>query len=356
MIMSTPLVLTLIFSLFLCEVSVVICRIRSSMLQKIKKQTYASIIGLSSIVTSALFTAVAGTLVLLTRSGDPVACEATILTCIFLYTATKFQLYLFFIERMYVVHRKPSETRVQCRLYIVNACLLIPYVVIIVLMVVYRVSFIDSNNVCRIGLHNESALPLIVYDTIFSAYSVAVFVWPLFMSKSNLGSTKLLRVAKKNAIGTFVSTISSFLNIFSLYWESELIVDSCLMFCAVDVMVNVLVMNYLISGGGKKRSSSPDDTGVTQFSAVNETSCSSTKDKSSSSKVHPTNPVRLVSSTCLSECLTEDELPTIDRKSIYMVTSGNYEDAKPLLEEKEEEGWRRRGLRRRRMRRRTRPR
>ena len=297
------LVLTLIVFLFVCEMAVVIYRFQIMLAQKLKKQTYASVVGFSSIVTSALFTAVAGTLVLLTQHGDPVACEATILTCIFLYTATKFQLYLFFIERMYVVHRKPSETRVQSRLYLVNLLLLVPYVAIII----YRVSFIDDSDVCRIGLHNARALPLIVYDTIFSIYSVGVFVWPLYTNKSKLGSEKLLAVARKNAIGTFISTVSSFLNIFSLAWESELLVDNCLMFCTVDVMVNVLVMNYLISGSRKKPSSNGRFSN-SQISSVDESSVSF-KQKPAYSKIHPkAKPVRLVSETCLTECTTLDEV------------------------------------------------
>jgi hypothetical protein len=299
--------------LFVCEVAVFIYRLQIFL--DVKKKTYASAVGLSSIATSALFTAVAGILVLLTQTGDTLTCEITILTCIFLYTSTKFQLYLFFIERMHVVHRNPSKTRVQSPLYILNMCLLVPYFAILVLMVIYRVSYIDDNNDCRIGLLDASTLPLIVYDTIFSVYSVGIFVWPLCKSGSLTGSEKLLKVAKKNAIGTFISTISSFLNIFAIYWQNGLFAESCLAYCTVDVMVNVLVMNYLISGGGKKKHS--DGTYTQQQTSEAE---SSYQEKSISSiRVHPinpVNPVRLVSQTCLTECLVEDDLAATEQKML----------------------------------------
>jgi hypothetical protein len=268
-----PLVLALIVLLFICELSVFIYRLQIFL--DVKKKTYAGLVGISSIATSALFTAVAGTLVLLTQSGDALTCEITILTCIFLYTSTKFQLYLSFIERMHVVHRNPSKTRVQSPLYILNMCLLAPYIGILTLMVVYRVSYIDENNDCRIGLLDASTLTHIENDTTFSVYSVGVFVWPLCKTRSLSGSEKLIMVAKKN------------------------------------VMVNVLVMNYLISGGGQKK----DTGGSTTYTLQQQTSDAadvevSFRDKSTSSRrVHPMtiNPARLVSNSRLAECLTEDE-------------------------------------------------
>jgi hypothetical protein len=63
---------------------------------------------------------------------------------------------------------------------------------------------------------------------------------------------------KKNIIGSVVSTVSSFLNVFSVYYVEAPNADRCLLFYALDVMVNVLVMNFLISGGGNKRISADE--------------------------------------------------------------------------------------------------
>ena len=57
----------------------------------------------------------------------------------------------------------------------------------------------------------------------------------------------------------FRATVSSFLNVFSVYYVEAPNADRCLLFCTLDVMVNVLVMNFLISGGGNKMISASHD-------------------------------------------------------------------------------------------------
>jgi len=240
-------VVTLVIFLFVCQTAVTLYRYWH--FRHLKRKTFPAVVGFSAIVTSTVFTAVAGTLVFFTKNGSGSACEVAILTCIFLYTATKAQIYVFFIERMHIVHKTPHQTRLSSKLYIFNFCLLLPYVGVMILMIIYRISHVEEDGICHIGLRQESSLPLLAYDSFFSLYSIAVFVWPLFHSKALAGSERLLWVAKKNIYGSVMSTISSFLNIYWLYHQETHTADGCLMFCTIDVMVNVLVMNYLISGG-----------------------------------------------------------------------------------------------------------
>ena len=241
---------TLMMVVFVCQIVVFIYRCSS--FYHLKKKTFPSMVGLSTIATSILFTAVAGTLVFFTESGIHEVCQAASLVCIYLYMATKGQLYIFFIERMHIVHKKPSQTRMESPLYIFNMCLLIPFTALFVLMDFYRVADVGDDQHCRHGLRRESTIPGLIYDTLFSVYSVAVFVWPLFKSQSLRRSEALRWVVKKNIIGSVVSTVSTFMNVFSLYYEEVQDTNFCLLRCTVDVMVNVLVMNYLISGSGNK--------------------------------------------------------------------------------------------------------
>ena len=220
------------------------------------RKTFATAVGVSSIFTSVLFTLVAITLTFLTQHGNELACEAAILTCDFLYTGAKAQLYIFFIERIYIVHKTPTQTRSTSPLYIFNVCLLIPYCGILVLMVLYRVAYVDHNNVCRIGLRNEGALPLLIYDSIFSMYSIAMFVWPLYTMRNK--STYVIDVTKRNTVGSIVSTMSSFMNIFSIYYQNRATAEICFWYCTMDVTINVLVMNYLINGGGSNSPKTSD--------------------------------------------------------------------------------------------------
>jgi hypothetical protein len=249
MMLDQNFIVVLVLFMFACQL--VVALYRFVMLRSLKKKTIPTLVGFAAIVTSTLFTAIAGTLMFFMNEGNILACEVTILTCIFLYAATKTLLYIFFIERMHIVHKTPAQTRPTSSLYVLNMILLLPYVAIVTLMVLYRIAEVGSDGMCRIGLRHASSIPLLVYDTLFSVYSVAVFVWPLFKSPTLAGSETLKRVAKKNIIGSVVSTVSSFINIFWLYYQKTHTAEGCLLFCTVDVMVNVFVMNYLINGGNK---------------------------------------------------------------------------------------------------------
>jgi branched-subunit amino acid transport protein len=75
---------------FVCQIVVFIYRCAS--FKRLKKKTFPSMVGLSTIATSILFTAVAGTLVFFTESGIHEVCQAASLVCVYLYMATKGQL------------------------------------------------------------------------------------------------------------------------------------------------------------------------------------------------------------------------------------------------------------------------
>jgi hypothetical protein len=254
---TDPLIVSAVATLLICQIAVLVFRLTAFCGQQ--KKTFPTMIGLSGIATSVLFTTAVVSLVIFTNSGKSMVCTFAVWTCILLYTGAKAQLYVFFVERMHIVHKNPSQTRKSSPLYIFNICLLLPYAVVLSLMIVYRISYVDHNDSCRIGSGRESTLPLLIYDTIFSTYSIFVFVWPLFYSESLRSSERLRYVVKKNIIGSVVSTVSSFLNVFSVYYVEAPNADRCLMFCTLDVMVNVLVMNFLISGGGNKRISASHD-------------------------------------------------------------------------------------------------
>ena len=246
-----PFVITFVFFCLIVGSSVLLYRI--SALQQLQKKTFPIYVGISGIATSVLFTFVVCVLVFYNSSGVDVVCTIGIYLCIVLYVATKAQLYLFFVERIYAVHKGPNSERLSSPLYIGNVCLLLPYIVVFVMLILNEYSEVDQKENCRIGIEKGGTLPLIVYDSFFSLYAVVMFLWPLYKTSAVNGSSKLLKVARKNAIGTAISMISSFLNVLSVHMDKKQMADTCLTFCSLDVMVNVLVMNYLISGGNKKK-------------------------------------------------------------------------------------------------------
>ena len=262
---------------------------------QLKKKTFPSMVGMSAMTTSVLFTTVAATLVFFTGSGVEAVCEVATWTCLSLYMATKAQIYIFFIERMHIVHKSPSKSRIETPLYIFNMCLLLPFVGILILMIFYRVSYVGDNQKCQHGLRRESTIPLVFYDTIFSIYAIVVFVWPLFKSQSLRRSEGLRWVVKKNIIGSIVSTISTLLNGFSLFYQEVQVTDFCLLHCTADVMINVLVMNYLIGGSsGSNRKVRHEETNnnacfQNQTSVAGQQEYAESNAMSFTSKVHPIN-------------------------------------------------------------------
>ena len=245
-----PIYLVVVVICLIFQLGIFIRRVLS--FQEIKRKMFPMYLGLCGIGTSVVFTAVV-TVLQFFASGNQVACDVAAFSCIFLYVATKAQLYLFFIERIHVVYRGQNLNRSESKLYMFNLCILVPYIGMLVIMIMYRYADLDGKGNCRIGLSKETAITLIVYDTTFSLYSVLVFLWPLYQTQVTGKSTRLLYLARRNAIGTMVSTISSILNGISVYSNSQQLSQHCLTCCALDVMVNVFVMNYLLSGSNKTR-------------------------------------------------------------------------------------------------------
>jgi hypothetical protein len=321
---SSEVVVGLIMVLLVTQLTVFVYRCVA--FQQLKKKTFPYMVGLTLIGTSVLFTAVAGTLVFFTGSGEEAVCQAASWTCIILYMATKGQLYLFFIERMHIVHRSPSQTRMESPLYIFNMCLLVPFVALFVVMILYRVAYVGDDEQCRHGLRRESTIPTVLYDTMFSIYSIAVFVWPLFKSQSLRRSDGLRWVVKKNIIGSVVSTVSTFLNAFSLSYREIQEPNICLLRCTADVMINVMVMNYLISNNSRNNrqdqsnySSYRDKHGVSSTSAhCGEIDAVSTH----SSKIYPISQRSGCSQMSISEVtmMPTTRMTTIDNASMSTLT------------------------------------
>mmetsp|Transcript_9121 Transcript_9121/g.13730 ORF Transcript_9121/g.13730 Transcript_9121/m.13730 type:complete len:356 (-) Transcript_9121:201-1268(-) len=204
-------------------------------------------IGMSSIVTSVLYTIIALCLVILTQKPDKVACEVSIFLCIFLYASSKIQIYLFLVEKSHLVQNNRVR-RSDSNLYKLNVMLLLPYIGVLVLMVIYRINKVDSQGHCVIGLYEESSIPLLIYDTVFSVYMLTLFLYPL-LAVPSLKSSSTGKYAKKNLVGATISTVSSFVNIFTIYAShGSLRGHECLFYCLCDVFVNVVVLNWLLGG------------------------------------------------------------------------------------------------------------
>ncbi|KAG0202688.1 hypothetical protein BGX28_004883, partial [Mortierella sp. GBA30] len=85
------------------------------------------------------------TMLVQTNNFNVVSCTLSVYSCIVLYAFSKIIIYLFLMEKVYVVTAVGS-TRKDFGLYKVNLTLLLPYLGILALMIIYRVSEVDAQS------------------------------------------------------------------------------------------------------------------------------------------------------------------------------------------------------------------
>ncbi|KAG0205238.1 hypothetical protein BGX28_003099 [Mortierella sp. GBA30] len=219
---------------------------------KLSTINYARGLVVALYLVSWIFSIIAAMLVQ-TNNSNLLSCQLSILSCIALYALSKIIIYLFLMEKVYVV-TAVGVTRSNSFLYKVNLVLMTPYVAVIVLMVWFRVANIEEEGKCFIGLLRPGALPLILYDIVMSAWLTFLFLRPLMSSSSFLqgpSKGKLRDVARRTLMGSLISMMLSSANIFTLVYfnghERGLI---CLACCTVDVTLNAITIHWVTSRGG----------------------------------------------------------------------------------------------------------
>ncbi|KAG0242525.1 hypothetical protein BGX31_000232 [Mortierella sp. GBA43] len=219
---------------------------------------YARGLVISLYVVSWAFTTIAAILSS-TNAGNIMSCTISIFVCLSLYAASKIIIYLFLIEKVYVVS-SVTTTRRDTMLYRLNVLLLTPYTVILCLMILNRVAVLDDEDRCYIGLKPLASVILILYDIIISCWLTVLFIKPLMSTNSVLqgpSKGKLRHVARRTFIGSVVALILSSCNVFTLvyyrgYEDSVL----CLLSCTLDVTLNACTVHWVTS---RARSATPTD-------------------------------------------------------------------------------------------------
>jgi len=187
-------------------------------------------------------------------------CLAAILLCLVFYVVDKVLMYLFLVERVYVV-RYDRRSRWRDRWCILNMLIVIlGFGSIAVLSFVFPISEVskDGDN-CRIGLPFKITLPLLIYDVSINVYLTAHFVyfarprvgpWRKRALISRRGSMNvdredvnpdmtpentLMRLARRTLKGMSVMLLGTILNLAILFHmsgqEQEWI---CFILCTID--------------------------------------------------------------------------------------------------------------------------
>ncbi|KAG0250877.1 hypothetical protein BG011_008004 [Mortierella polycephala] len=235
---------------------------------------YARGLVISLYVISWSFTTMAAVLTS-TNVGNIVSCTLSIFVCLSLYAASKIIIYMFLIEKVYVVS-SVTTTRKDTMLYRINILLLTPYTIILVLMVLNRVAVLDENDQCFIGLRPLASITLILYDIFISSWLTILFIRPLMSTTSVLqgpSKGKLRQVARRTLIGSVIAMILSSSNVFTLvyyrgYEDSVL----CLLSCTLDVTLNACTVHWVTSRARVAHPAEKASRGVPNHNANNATS------------------------------------------------------------------------------------
>ncbi|KAK3825605.1 MAG: hypothetical protein J3Q66DRAFT_328134 [Benniella sp.] len=220
---------------------------------KLSTINYARGLVVALYLVSLIFSIIACMLVQ-TNNNNLLSCQLTILSCIVLYAFSKVIIYLFLMEKVYVV-TAVGVTRANFFLYKVNMLLLTPYIGVVTLMVLYRNAVIEANEggKCYIGLFRPGAIPLILYDIVVSIWLTFLFLKPLMSSSSLLqgpSKGKLRDVARRTLLGSLIALLLSSANIFSLVYsngyERGLICMAC---CTLDVTLNAITIHWVTNRG-----------------------------------------------------------------------------------------------------------
>jgi len=91
-------------------------------------------------------------------------------------------IYLFLIERVHIV-RGRRHTRLKDKLYLFHLGGLLPYCVIVIFAIIFRVNELNDTRRCYIGLQRKSSLLLLIYDLVINVIRSS--------STSSLNSTGL---------------------------------------------------------------------------------------------------------------------------------------------------------------------
>ncbi|THZ54842.1 hypothetical protein D6C86_06363 [Aureobasidium pullulans] len=175
-------------------------------------------------------------------------CDAAILLFIS-YMSTKILLYYFLVEKCYLI-RSAGEPRRQSKLWLFNFFgVICPYIVLVVLMIVYRIAYMNKEGVCIIGMQRNALVPTIVFDVFLNVWLTTLFLRPLrdCYSYKQQSSSRLRNVVVRTFVGscaTLALSITNLTVIAILDGEPGYI---CLCLCNLDILCTTLILHWVSS-------------------------------------------------------------------------------------------------------------
>ncbi|THX21969.1 hypothetical protein D6D12_09582 [Aureobasidium pullulans] len=124
-----------------------------------------------------------------------------------------------------------------------------PYIVLVVLMIVYRIAYMNKKGVCIIGMQRNALIPTIVFDVFLNVWLTTLFLRPLrdCYSYKQQSSSRLRNVVVRTFVGscaTLALSITNLTVIAILDGEPGYI---CLCLCNLDILCTTLILHWVSS-------------------------------------------------------------------------------------------------------------
>ncbi|OSD06748.1 hypothetical protein PYCCODRAFT_1442304 [Trametes coccinea BRFM310] len=189
-------------------------------------------------------------------------CLLGILNCIAFYATSKILIYMFLVEKVYVVWSGVArKKRLRSPVYLTCLGVVSLYVGVGIYMIIGRVAYFREDGSCVIGLTRSSSLVLLTYDLFVNIFLTSLFVWPLFNRK--FYAPRIRRVAIRTLWAATVALTTSCINILVLtIMHGKQLGWVCLASCGTDVVINSAVLCWVTSGSKGSQGSSDGSRNV----------------------------------------------------------------------------------------------
>ncbi|KAK0647296.1 hypothetical protein DIS24_g7889 [Lasiodiplodia hormozganensis] len=167
-------------------------------------------------------------------------CSRGIFLCTWFYTTTKLGVYLFLMERAFIV--RGGGIRLKSWHYRFNFLLMACWLTVFILLETGRIYALRGDGVCIFGWQWWALIPLMSLDVFVNFYLLAMFVVPLF--RNQFTNAKLRTLAIKSmwtSVGSVIATISNLVMLIMIDAPGWL----CLSSCGVDIFANAVLLFYM---------------------------------------------------------------------------------------------------------------
>ncbi|GME47994.1 transmembrane protein [Neofusicoccum parvum] len=205
------------------------------------RMPYSKVTILIALLASWCYILVGGVLSLgVGLSQSLTECSRGLFLCTWFYTTTKLGVYLFLMERAFIV--RGGGVRMRSWHYRFNFFLLGCWLVVFILLEVGRKFSIREDGVCIFGWEWWALIPLMSLDVFVNLYLLAMFVIPLF--RNQFINRKLRNLAIKalwTSLGSVIATMSNLIMLIMIEAPGWL----CLGSCSIDIFANAVLLFYM---------------------------------------------------------------------------------------------------------------